>query len=152
MKNHRDAPSYSIPLEARAPLMAQLAFAWDGQWFLKVYDKFGWDVASEINARVGFSKSKIEMKAVLRALGKREADDLADALAVCQGYMEIFNFASDAFVDEQVIEDDTIHATVTNALLCKEQGAPIWNTPIMPASPAQMYWKPGLKRYCRITK
>ena len=113
MTNHREAPSYSIPLEARAPLMAQLAFAWDGQWFLKVYDKFGWDVASEINARVGFSKSKIEMRAVLRALGKREADDLADALAVCQGYMEIFNFASDAFVGEQVIEDDTIHMTVT---------------------------------------
>ena len=113
MGNHRDAPSYSIPLEARAPLMAQLALAWDGQWFLKVYDKFGWDIASEINARVRTSWSKMEMRAALRALGKREADDLADALAVWQAYMEVFIFASDAFVGEQIIEGDTIHATAT---------------------------------------
>jgi hypothetical protein len=113
MGNHSDAPSYSIPLEARAPLMAQLALAWDGQWFLKVYDKFGWDAASEINARVRTSWSKMEMRAALRALGKREADDLADALAVWQAYMEIFIFASDAFVGEQIIEGDTIHATAT---------------------------------------
>lgn len=82
MKNQGDLPSYSIPLEARAPLMAQLAMAWDGQWFLKVYDKFGWDVASEINARVRTSWSKIEMREALRILGKREADNLVDALAV----------------------------------------------------------------------
>ena len=112
MGNHRDAPSYSIPLEARAPLMAQLALAWDGQWFLKVYDKFGWDVASEINARVRTSWSKMEMRAALRVLGKREADDLADALAVWRAYFEIFNFAPDAFVCEQAIEDDTMHVTV----------------------------------------
>ncbi len=116
MKNHGDALSYSIPLEARAPLMAQLALAWDGQWFLKVYDKFGWDVASEINARVRSSWSKMEMRAALRALGKREADDLADALAVWQAYFEIFNFAKDAFVGEQVIEDDTIHVTTTKCI------------------------------------
>ena len=113
MKNYHDVPSYSIPLEVRAPLMAQLALAWDGQWFLKVYDKFGWDVASEINARVRTSWSKMEMRAALRALGKREADDLADALDVWQAYFEIFNFAGDAFVTEQIIEGDTIHVSVT---------------------------------------
>jgi hypothetical protein len=37
MKNQGDVHSYSISLEARAPLMAQLALALDGQWFLKVY-------------------------------------------------------------------------------------------------------------------
>jgi hypothetical protein len=93
--------------------MAQLALAWDGQWFLKVYDKFGWDVASEINARVGFSMAKIQMRAVLRVLGKSEADDLADALAVWRAYFEIFCFARDAFVGEQVIEGDTIHVSMT---------------------------------------
>ena len=113
MKNRGDVPSYSIPLKARAPLMVQLALAWDGQWFLKVYDKFGWDAASEINARVRSSWSKMEMKAALRALGKREADDLADALAVWRAYFEIFNFASDAFVGEQFIENDTIYVSVT---------------------------------------
>jgi hypothetical protein len=115
MKKHGDVPSYSIPLEARAPLMAQLAMAWDGQWFLKVYDKFGWDVASEINARVRTSWSKMEMRAALRVLGKREADNLADALAVWQAYMEVFVFASDAWVGEQIIEGDTIHVACANA-------------------------------------
>jgi len=113
MKNHREAASYSIPLEARAPLMAQLALAWDGQWFLKVYDKFGWEVASEINARVSSSYHKMAMKAALRVLGKSQADNLADALAVWRGYFEIFSFASDAFVGEQVIEGDTIHVSMT---------------------------------------
>ena len=117
MKNQGDVPSYSIPLEARAPLMAQLALALDGQWFLKVYDKFGWDVASEINARVRSSWSKIEMREALRVLGKREADNLADALAVWQAYFfEVFIFASDAYVGEQIIEGDTIHATATKCV------------------------------------
>ena len=74
---------------------------------------FGWEVASEINARVSSSYHKMEMKAALRVLGKREADDLVDALAVWQAYMGIFGFDSDAFVGDQIIENDTIHVTIT---------------------------------------
>ncbi len=61
MAEQTGALSYDIPVEARVQMMLKLAVAWDGQWFLKVYDKFGWDVASEINARVRGSWSKIEM-------------------------------------------------------------------------------------------
>jgi hypothetical protein len=116
MKNHGDAPSYSIPIEARTQIGIQLAVAWDGQWFLKVCDKFGWDTASEINARERPSFSRMEMRATLRALGKRKANDLADALAVWRAYMyQIFFFGTgaDAWESDQVIEGDTIHMTLT---------------------------------------
>lgn len=36
-----DGKIYDIPHEMRAQVMAGLALAWDGQWFLKVNDKFG---------------------------------------------------------------------------------------------------------------
>jgi len=114
MTNRDDVPSYSIPLEARTQIAIQLAVAWDGQWFLKVCDKFGWGIASEINALVRPSFARMEMRATLHALGKRKADDLADALAVWQAYTyQMFGFDSGAFESEQVIEGDTIHVTFT---------------------------------------
>jgi hypothetical protein len=27
-------------------MLALLAMAWDGQWFLKVYDEYGWEAAA----------------------------------------------------------------------------------------------------------
>jgi crotonobetainyl-CoA:carnitine CoA-transferase CaiB-like acyl-CoA transferase len=114
MAEHKSLPSYDIPVEARVQIMTQLAVAWDGQWFLKVYDKFGWDAASEINARVRASWSKMEMRSTLRALGKRKADDLADALAVWQAYMsQVFGSVSNAFETEQVIEANTLRMITT---------------------------------------
>jgi hypothetical protein len=32
---------YAIPPEKQARMLALLAMAWDGQWFLKVYDEYG---------------------------------------------------------------------------------------------------------------
>ena len=114
MTNRGETPSYVIPLEARAPIMTQLAVACDGQWFLKVNDKFGWDTASEINKKVRAAWSKMEMRSALRALGKRKADDLADALAVWQAYMsQLFGSVSDAFEWQQVIEGDILRMTTT---------------------------------------
>jgi hypothetical protein len=40
--------------------MAQLALAWDGQWFIKVYDKFGWDVASSEESGSSMISSSFE--------------------------------------------------------------------------------------------
>ncbi len=56
---------YEIPPEARAQVMAGLALAWDGQWFLKVNDKFGWDAAAEINVRTRNAFGRIEMRSTL---------------------------------------------------------------------------------------
>jgi hypothetical protein len=43
---------YAIPPEKQARMLALLAMAWDGQWFLKVYEEYGWDAAAQLNARV----------------------------------------------------------------------------------------------------
>jgi hypothetical protein len=81
---------YEIPPEARAQVMAGLALAWDGQWFLKVYDKSGWDAAAELNVRTRSAFGRIEMRTTLQALGKEKADDLQDALAVWHAYFRMF--------------------------------------------------------------
>ena len=73
---------YEISSEVRAQVMAGLALAWDGQWFLKVHDKFGWDAAAELNIRTRIAFGRIEMRNTLLALGKKKADDLRDALEV----------------------------------------------------------------------
>lgn len=109
-----DAPiAYSVPAEARARIMASLALAWDGQWFLKVYGKFGWEAAAEINVLVRAAFARLEMRAILRALGKPAASDLADAVAVWQAYFQMFGVERGAFAGEQVVEGDTIAVTVT---------------------------------------
>ncbi len=103
---------YPILPETRAQTMASLALAWDGQWFLKVHDKFGWEAAAEINARVRIAFAKLEMRAILRALGKRSADDLADAAKIWRTYVQMFGGDTGIFTGEQIIEGGTLHITV----------------------------------------
>jgi len=77
---------YRLPAEVRARVMGELAMAWDGQWFLKVMEECGLDTAVRINARVRAAQGRLEMRAMLRALGKERADDLTDALAIIRAY------------------------------------------------------------------
>lgn len=77
---------YTVPPEKRARMLALLAMAWDGQWFLKVYDEYGWEAAARLNARVRASFGRLEMRRMLRALGKRAADDLQDAADIIRAY------------------------------------------------------------------
>lgn len=104
---------YFIPLEARGQIMAMLALGWDGQWFLKVYEKYGWQAAAEINARVRAAFARLEMRATLRALGKRRADDLNDAVAIWQAYLQMFGADAGAFAGEQIVQDNALYITVT---------------------------------------
>ncbi len=104
--------SYEIPAEVRAQVMAGLALAWDGQWFLKVNDKVGWDTAAELNVRTRNAFGRIEMRSTLLALGKKKADDLADALEIWQAYFRMFGADRGAFVGDFTIEGDTLTVTV----------------------------------------
>jgi hypothetical protein len=79
---------YAVPPEKRARMLALLAMAWDGQWFLKVYDAYGWEAAARLNARVRAAFGRIEMRRMLRALGKRAADDLEDAVQIIMAYFQ----------------------------------------------------------------
>ena len=107
-----DGKTYEIPHEVRAQVMAGLALAWDGQWFLKVNDKFGWETAAEINLRTRHAFGRLEMRSTLQALGKRKADDLKDALEVWQAYFRMFGADRGVFAGDYAIEGDTLEVTV----------------------------------------
>jgi hypothetical protein len=103
---------YEIPPEMRAQVMAGLALAWDGQWFLKANDKFGWDAAADLNIRTRHAFGRIEMRSTLLALGKKKADNLRDALEVWQAYFRMFGADRGAFVGDFQVEGGTLTVTV----------------------------------------
>jgi hypothetical protein len=104
--------SYEISSELRAQVMAGLALAWDGQWFLKVNDKYGWDAAAELNIRTRIAFGRIEMRSTLLALGKSKAANLPDALEVWQAYFRMFGADRGVFAGDYVIEGETLTVTV----------------------------------------
>jgi len=88
---------YTISAEDKAHMLALLAMAWDGQWFLKTYDEYGWEAATRLNARVRAAFGRIEMRRMLRALNKRAADDLEDVARIIQTYFrEVLTAGFDA--------------------------------------------------------
>jgi hypothetical protein len=102
---------YAISPEKRARMCALLAMAWDGQWFLKVYDEYGWDAAARLNARVRAAFGRIEMRRMLRALGKQTAVDLEDAVQVILAYFQ--DVLAAGFDAEFAVESDQVEITVT---------------------------------------
>lgn len=80
----------AIPLEQQVEMLGRLMLAWDGQWFLKVVERFGLEAGTEINAQVRAAFGRMEMRETLRALGRRQARDLADAGAILMAYMRAF--------------------------------------------------------------
>ncbi len=82
--------TYPITDTEQARMLGKLMLYWDGQWFLKTVETFGLDAAVELNARVRTSFGRIEMRSLLKAVGKRTADDLADAVRLLETYGKVF--------------------------------------------------------------
>jgi len=80
---------YPLSDEVKVNMLRKLAMFWDGQWFLKTVDEFGLEAAVRLNAKVRAAFGRIEMRTLLRALGKRRADDLADAVRLIATYGEV---------------------------------------------------------------
>jgi hypothetical protein len=87
-----DLPVEGYPLSEgqQVQMLRKLMLYWDGQWFLKAAEAFGLEPAIDLNARVRASFGRIEMRLVLKAVGKPRADDLADALRLLQTYAQTF--------------------------------------------------------------
>jgi hypothetical protein len=102
---------YTISPQKRARMLALLAMAWDGQWFLKVHDAYGWTAAAELNARVRAAFGRIEMRRMLRALGKEAADDFEDAARIIQTYFH--EVLAAGFEAEFAVTSDRMEITVT---------------------------------------
>jgi hypothetical protein len=102
---------YIISPEKKARMLSLLTMAWDGQWFLKVCDEYGWEAATRLNARVRAAFGRIEMRRMLRALGKQTADDLEDAVRIIQTYFrEVLAAGFDA---DFAFEENRAEITVT---------------------------------------
>jgi hypothetical protein len=81
---------YQLSDGDQARMLRKLMLYWDGQWFLKTVEVFGLEAAIDLNARVRASFGRIEMRLLLKTLGRSKADDLADALHLLQTYAETF--------------------------------------------------------------
>jgi hypothetical protein len=84
------ASAYQLSLDEQAQMLRKLILYWDGQWFLKAVEAFGLEAAIDLNARVRASFGRIEMRTLLRTVGKTRADDLADALRLLETYANTF--------------------------------------------------------------
>jgi hypothetical protein len=82
--------SYSLSDADQVRMLRKLMLYWDGQWFLKAAEAFGLEAAVELNARVRASFGRIEMRTLLKTVGKRQADDLADAIRLLDTYGQTF--------------------------------------------------------------
>ncbi len=85
-----DATGYRLSLEDQVHMLRRLMLYWDGQWFLKAVDAFGLDAAVDLNARVRASFGRIEMRHLLKAVGKAQAAGLPDAMRLLDLYIQDF--------------------------------------------------------------
>lgn len=86
----RTKAPYTLSGAAKERMLRKLLFYWDGQWFLKTAKAYGLDAAIDLNARVRESFGRIEMRTLLKTLGKRRADDLTDAIRLLDTYGQAF--------------------------------------------------------------
>jgi hypothetical protein len=81
---------YALAQADQLQMLRKLLLYWDGQWFLKTVEAFGLEAAIDLNAQVRASFGRIEMRLLLKALGKRRADDLHDAMHMLETYAQTF--------------------------------------------------------------
>jgi hypothetical protein len=81
---------YQLSASDQVRMLRKLMLYWDGQWFLKTAEAFGLDAAIDLNANVRASFGRIEMRQLLKTLGKSQAKDLADAVHLLETYASAF--------------------------------------------------------------
>ncbi|MBI5956462.1 MAG: hypothetical protein HY871_05620, partial [Chloroflexi bacterium] len=74
---------------AKLKVLRKLILYWDGQWFLKVVDRYGLEEAIALNSRVRTSFGRIEMRTMLQTLGKEKAEGLENALRIVATYGQV---------------------------------------------------------------
>ena len=82
--------SYALSEAEQTHMLRRLILYWDGQWFLKTVEACGLDTAIKLNARVRTSFGRIEMRTLLKAVGKPHASDLPDAIRLLETYAHAF--------------------------------------------------------------
>jgi hypothetical protein len=71
---NRVKDKYEIPLSTQKFILQMCMAQWDGQWYLKSKNKYGFEEANKLNQKVVFSIGKIEVRHILSALGIKKGD------------------------------------------------------------------------------
>jgi hypothetical protein len=108
---HLAALPYSISALDQAQMLRRLMLYWDGQWFLKSVETVGLEAAIDLNARVRTSFGRIEMRLLLKTLGKKQANDLTDALQMLETYADTF-MGRGLRADFAALETDRAEVTI----------------------------------------
>ena len=103
-----DTP-YPLTDADQAKMLRKLLLYWDGQWFLNAVDTYGHEEAIALNARVRASFARFEMRVTLKAVGKRRADDLPDAMRLLETYAKTFMGGA---LRAEFVKADEVHAEV----------------------------------------
>ncbi|MDY7033824.1 MAG: hypothetical protein SVY10_18170 [Thermodesulfobacteriota bacterium] len=93
-----NAKQMSLSPEQREKILQNLMVLWDGRWFLKTVEKFGFNAATELNLAITKSFGKTEMKLLLAETHFGEIKNIEDFKAI----MDIF--ADLCFPDMQKYE------------------------------------------------
>jgi hypothetical protein len=80
---------YPLADTDKVKMLRKLALFWDGQWFLHSVERFGLEEGIALNAAVRTAFGRIEMRTMLKALGKKNADDLADAVRMIATHTDL---------------------------------------------------------------
>jgi hypothetical protein len=81
---------YALSEADQIKMLRKLMLYWDGQWFLKAVEAFGLEAAIRLNAEVRAAFGRIEMRMLLKTVGKERAADLVDALRLLDTYAGTF--------------------------------------------------------------
>ena len=83
-------PEYQLSDRDQIKMLRKLLLYWDGQWFLKTFEAVGLEAAIDLNARVRAAFGRIEMRMLLKMLGRSHAQDLRDAVGMLKTYAGLF--------------------------------------------------------------
>ena len=86
----QESMPYVLSDTEQAQMLGKLMLYWDGQWFLKTVEASGLEAAIDLNAKVRTSFGRIEMRTLLKAVGKKRADNLPDAMRLLETYAQAF--------------------------------------------------------------
>ncbi|RLC71884.1 MAG: hypothetical protein DRI52_04440 [Chloroflexi bacterium] len=102
---------YELSDADQVHMLRKLLLYWDGQWFLKTVDEFGLEAAIRLNARVRAAFGRIEMRTLLRAVGKPRANDLQDAMRLIDTYAKVF-MGNALRVQHEMVKPDRVEVRV----------------------------------------
>ncbi|MCR4405720.1 MAG: L-2-amino-thiazoline-4-carboxylic acid hydrolase [Anaerolineae bacterium] len=103
--------AYELSDADQVRMLRKLLLYWDGQWFLKTVEEFGLETAIRMNARVRSAFGRIEMRLLLRTIGKPRAEDLPDAMHLIDSYAHAF-LGDTLRVRYELVNPDTVEIQV----------------------------------------